>query len=154
MTFQDKHKVAVVTEDGKVLAEHFGPAPLFVVYTVKKGKILDKELRVNTRERSRDLEDTQAVCWELMEDLLPDVRVVICRGMGENAYVGLLRRNVLPITTDIIEAEEAVHAYLHDRLEDDPRRVHRPPQSKQWKGADEAVRIRIMKGDASNFDST
>jgi predicted Fe-Mo cluster-binding NifX family protein len=125
MTSYHEHKVAVATVDGKILASHFGSAPLFVVYTVKKGKVLDEEFRVNRRECTRSIEDTQAGCWELMEELLPDVRVVICRGMGENAYVGMLRRDVLPVTTDEEKAQDAVTAYLKDQLEDNPQRVHR-----------------------------
>ena len=126
MTFEQEHKVAVATMDGKTLAPHFGSAALFVVYTVKKGKVLEEEFRVNRRDCTRGIEDTQAACWEMMEELLPDVRVVICHGMGENAYVGMLRRDVLPVTTDEENAQEALAAYLKDRLEDNPHRVHRP----------------------------
>jgi len=74
----------------------------------------------------RNDEDTQTGCWELMEELLPDVRVVICRGMGENAYVGMLRRDVLPITTEEENAGEAMADYLKDRLKDHPELVHQP----------------------------
>jgi|GEM_PF-517265 len=130
-SLQQEHKVAVATIDGKILASHFGSAPLFVVFTVKKGKILEEEFRVNRGECTRNADETQAGCWELMERLLPDVRVVICRGMGENAYVGMLRRDVLPITTDEERAREAVAAYLMDKLEDDPQRVHKPKREQR-----------------------
>ncbi len=132
MTYHSEYKVAVASVDGKRISEHFGCAPLFVVYTVRKGKIVHEELRVNCKECERSTEDTQAGCWELMQELLPDVRVVICRGMGENAYVGLLRRDALPITTDEKEVEKAVMSYLRDRLKDDPHRVHRPRFDKQY----------------------
>jgi predicted Fe-Mo cluster-binding NifX family protein len=153
MIFHQEHKVALATENGKAVAEHFGSAPLFVVYTVRKGKILEEELRVNRRECTRSTEDTQAGCWELIEELLPDVRVVICRGMGENAYVGLLRRDVLPITTDEEDAREAIMAYLGDNLKDDTHRVHRPKQDRRCEDDAEEIRIRIMKGDAEDLDS-
>jgi len=151
MIFNCEHKVAVATVDGRVIAEHFGSAPQFVVYTVRKGRVLEKEPRVNRRECSRDTEDTQAGCWELMQELLPDVRVVICRGMGENAYVGLLRRDVLPITTEEEDAERAVKAYVRDNLNDDPNRVHRPRRGKLREDHEETIRIRIMKGDATDL---
>lgn len=126
MISDHKHKIAIGTMDGKVIAEHFGLAPIFAVFTVERGKVLRREERVNHGECVRNREDAQAGCWELMERLLPDVRVVICRGMGENAYVGLLRRDVLPVTTPEEEVEAAVEAYLKGRLVDDPGRVHPP----------------------------
>jgi predicted Fe-Mo cluster-binding NifX family protein len=151
MIFHHEHKVAVATVNGKAIAPHFGSAPLFVVYTVRKGKILEKDLRVNRRECSRSMEDTQAGCWELMEEMLPDVRAVICRGMGENAYVGLLRRDVLPITTDEEDAEEAIAAYLRDSLKDNPHRVHRPKRD-GW-CEDDREEAGMMKGDATDLDN-
>lgn len=126
MILDREHKVAVATLDGKKIADHFGAAPLFAVYRVRKGKVLDWEIRANREVCCRDEEDTQAGCWELMERLLPDVSVVICRGMGEKAYVGLLRRDVLPVTTPEYEVERAVEAYLCGRFEDDHGRIHPP----------------------------
>ena len=129
MMFEREHKVAVATTDGKKIADHFGSAPLFAVYTVEKGRVLDWEVRANREGCSREEDDTQAGCWELMERLLPDVRVVICGGMGENAYVGLLRRDVLPVTTPEDDVERALEAYLKGRLEDDHGLVHPPRRS-------------------------
>lgn len=153
MILQQEHKVAVATENGKVIAPHFGAAPLFVVYTVIKGKVAFEEFRVNRRDCTRSVEDTQASCWELLEELLPDVRVVICRGMGENAYVGMLRRDVLPITTDEKYAQEALASYLKGDLKDNPGRVHRPKRDQRCRDDEEEMRMRIMKGDARDIDS-
>ncbi|MEW6553749.1 MAG: hypothetical protein AB1384_05635 [Actinomycetota bacterium] len=62
-SLQQEHKVAVATIDGKILASHFGSAPLFVVFTVKKGKILEEELRVNRGDCTRNADETQAGAW-------------------------------------------------------------------------------------------
>jgi predicted Fe-Mo cluster-binding NifX family protein len=149
MTFNNEHMVAVATLDGKAIATHFGSAPLFVIYTVTKGKVLGEEVRANRRECSKADEDTRVGCWELMEELLPDVRVVICRGMGENAYVGLLRRDVLPITTDEEDAAEAIADYLKDHLKDHPELVHQPRRDQTCE--DGVEEIRMMKGDATDL---
>ncbi len=130
MMLERDHKVAVATVDGRKIADHFGSAPIFVVYTVSKGKATERETRVNPRGCAGKREDTQAGCWELMRELLPDVRVVICRSMGENAYVGLLRRDVLPVTAEEEDAERAVTAYLRGRLREDAQRVHKPRRDK------------------------
>jgi predicted Fe-Mo cluster-binding NifX family protein len=41
-------KIAVATEDGKSISQHFGRSPFFAVYDVEDGKILNKEMRPNT----------------------------------------------------------------------------------------------------------
>ncbi len=130
------HKVAVATIDGKTLAEHFGSAPLFVVCTVENGKVVEREMRQNRLECRGGSGTRKPGCWELMESLLPDVRVVICRGMGENAYVGLLRRDVLPVTVHEEDIERALEAYLKGNLQEDPRLVHDPRRGRGKRRAD------------------
>jgi len=120
-----EHKVAIaITEGEQHVASHFGAAPLFLVLRVKKGKAISREVRTNT-EKCIHASGTLG-CWEVMERVLPDVRVVISSGMGENAYVGLLRRDVLPLVTDETDVEEAIRAYLHDRLRENVELVHPP----------------------------
>ncbi len=38
-------KIAAITEDGTNISQHFGRAPLYVVVTVKDGKIVNRETR-------------------------------------------------------------------------------------------------------------
>jgi predicted Fe-Mo cluster-binding NifX family protein len=124
MPLQQEHKVAVATVDGDVIASHFGSSPYFLVCTIRKCKIVARELRENSKGCLRSMEDSHADCWDMIEDMLPDVRVIITSGMGENAYVGFLRRDVLPIVTMLSGVEEAVDAYLKDGLKDYPQLVH------------------------------
>jgi predicted Fe-Mo cluster-binding NifX family protein len=124
MIFAGDHKVAVATSDGKEIASHIGSACFFNIYTIREGQVVARESRENHRHWPGHAESSQAGCWQLIEEMLPDVRVVISHGMGENAYVGLLRRDVLPITADEKDAEEAVSKYLDDRLSDNPRLIH------------------------------
>ena len=95
MIFSHEHKVAIATQDGKEMAEHFGSAPIFLVYTLREGRVIDIETRSNSSNYASAEKDEG--CWQVIEELLPDVKVVISHGMGENAYVGLLRRDVLPL---------------------------------------------------------
>jgi predicted Fe-Mo cluster-binding NifX family protein len=138
MVFHKEHRVAIASMDGKKIAAHLGAAPLFVVYRVKEGKILEEEIRENNWMHSSSHEDSVAGCWKLIGELLPDVKVVISRGMGENAYVGLLRRDILPVNTDENEAGLAIQAYLEDKLEDNPKMIHRPRRElEHGEGAEE-----------------
>jgi predicted Fe-Mo cluster-binding NifX family protein len=130
MISHKEHKVAIASEDGKTIAAHLGAAPLFVVFRVRKGKVVEEEIRENRWMHSGSKEDPLAGCWGLIQELLPDVKVVISRGMGENAYVGLLRRDILPINTDEVDTGDAIHAYLEDNLGDNPQLIHPPRRDK------------------------
>lgn len=118
-----KHKVAIASEDGKRIAGHFRAAPLFIVYTVRNGRLYASEARVNSLALMPADDECSADCWKVMDEILKDVRVVICSGMGENAYVGLLKRDILPLLTEEVHAEKAMDAYLHGRLKEQPELV-------------------------------
>jgi predicted Fe-Mo cluster-binding NifX family protein len=152
MIFDREHKVAVASDDGVCIASHLGSASLFVVYAVKRGRLLGEETRENHIRHSSRLDDSQAGCWEIVEELLPDVRVVISRGMGENAYVGLLRRDVLPITTDEEEVASAIQAYLRGNLVDNPQLIHRSVRDSGHDYKIDIRKIQIMKGDTEDSD--
>lgn len=124
MPLQHEHKVAIATVDGEAIASHFGSSPYFLVCTIKKGRITSRELRENTKGYMRSIEEGHTDCWDMIEGMLPDVKVIITSGMGENAYVGFLRRDVLPVVTMLTNVEEAVEAYLKDGLKDYPQLVH------------------------------
>ena len=38
-------KIAIVTEDGETISQHFGRAPYYMVYTVENGQITSREKR-------------------------------------------------------------------------------------------------------------
>jgi predicted Fe-Mo cluster-binding NifX family protein len=40
-------KIAVATEDGRVISSHFGRSPYFAIYQIEDGKIIHKEMRKN-----------------------------------------------------------------------------------------------------------
>ena len=119
-----EHKVAIATEDGKRIASHFRAAPIFVIYTVRQGRLFAAETRVNPLAAIAAENECSADCWEVVDEVLGDVRVVVCSGMGENAYVGLLRRDILPLLTDEEYADRALDEYLHGRLREQPELIH------------------------------
>jgi predicted Fe-Mo cluster-binding NifX family protein len=120
-----EHKVAIATEDGKRIANHFRSAPFFLVYTIKKGRLSSAESRANSRASIPITSESSAECWKVMDEALGDVRVVICSGMGENAYVGLLKRDILPLLTGEEYADRALDMYLRDRLKERPELVNK-----------------------------
>ena len=38
-------KIAVITDDGKTISQHFGRAPYYLVLTIEEGKIVSREMR-------------------------------------------------------------------------------------------------------------
>ncbi len=121
-TVDKESKIAIATNDGIDVAEHFGSAPLFYVATVRRGRVIAEETRPNRYHCAES--ERAGLCWDLISELLPDVRAVITTGMGENAYVGLLRRDILPLVTTETNLHAALRAYLSGKLKEEPRRVH------------------------------
>jgi predicted Fe-Mo cluster-binding NifX family protein len=49
---------------------------------------------------------------------------LLARGMGQGAYLALQKANIVPITTELKLAEEAVRSYLAGEIVDRPERRH------------------------------
>jgi predicted Fe-Mo cluster-binding NifX family protein len=128
-------KIAVATENGKLISAHFGRSPYFAIYEIEDGKIINKEMRQNTftghfrggehREHGQhghgrgDAQGHQTVA-----EGLRDCKVVISHGMGRRAWEDLRARGIEMIVTDEKEVETAVKMYLAGELEDKTEKLH------------------------------
>lgn len=131
-------KIAVVTDDGQTISQHFGQASYYLVLTVEDGKITDRELRKKPGHSDfKDLPHPVHVPGEslgfdpaaqdrhtLMADAIADTQVLICGGMGAGAFQSLNLRGIEPILTDIPQIEEAVQAYLDGSIVNLTNRLH------------------------------
>lgn len=137
-------KIAVVTEDGHTISQHFGRAPLYVVITVENGKIVAQEQRSKVGHQQFAHEhhhDHHAHDHESGEHqhgtgqhahgrhaqmgvAITDCEAVLARGMGAGAYHSVLRMGIRPVVTDIASIEEAVMAYVEGRIVDHTERLH------------------------------
>lgn len=125
----NRHRVAVAALDESTVAEHLGSSPLFLVFEVEGERARLVEVRRNRKEyldAEGEEGGTTRSCWGLVDEMLADVQVVIAAGMGENAYTGLLRRNILPIVCTERDVERALMKYLGGRLDDHPEMIHPP----------------------------
>jgi predicted Fe-Mo cluster-binding NifX family protein len=132
-------KIAVITNDGKTISQHFGRAPHYLVFTVEEGEITDKELRdkVGHRQFANEPHDhdhndprghgfgahSDAKHVRMIESI-QDCAAIIVRGMGRGAYLAMEQANIRPFVTDIENAEEAVQAYIDNTLEDHTEKLH------------------------------
>jgi predicted Fe-Mo cluster-binding NifX family protein len=133
-------KIAVITEDGQTISQHFGRAPYYLVFTVENNEIVDKELRdkVGHRQFAQENHDhdtehdprghgfgahSDAKHARMIESI-QDCEAIIVRGMGRGAYLAMEQANIRPFVTDLADVEGAVKAYIGGTLEDHTDKLH------------------------------
>ncbi len=131
-------KIAVITDDGKSISQHFGRAAYYLVVTVEDGKVVNRELRekfghAHFAHEPHDPEYPGASHGygpasesrhDRMVQTISDCQVLLCGGMGMGAYESMKQRGIRPIVTDILSIDEAVNAYLEGRIIDHMERLH------------------------------
>lgn len=132
-------KIAVVTEDGKTISQHFGRAPHYMVVTVENGQVVSREMRdkighAQFHGEHHDHGDESGGRHGFgpaadhrhgrMAETITDCEAVLCRGMGMGAYENMRARNIRPVVTDIADIDEAVLAYANGQIVDHVERLH------------------------------
>ena len=118
-------RIAVASDDGISIAEHFGRSAGFVIFDVTENQHKQIEHRPNASSHHRD----QAECEHHVHEesnhghesfltALHDCQVIICRGMGMRAIADLTANGIKPvITMENIPAHEAAKQYVLGRLD-------------------------------------
>jgi predicted Fe-Mo cluster-binding NifX family protein len=130
-------KIAIISEDGKTISQHFGRAPLYVVVTVDEGKVVGRETRPKaghhsfaqgeTHEETGGRHGFDAASQDKHAQMaapLGDCQVLIAGGMGMGAYESLRSYDVQPIVTDLRDIDQAVGAYVAGTLANRMERLH------------------------------
>ncbi len=130
-------KIAVITDDGVNVSQHFGRAPWYLVFTVDNGKIAGAEKRAkmghhNFHGQETNPEPTGPHGFDPasqqrhagMVGNISDCQVLIAGGMGMGAYDSIKSYNIEPVVTDVRVAEEAVKLYVQGRLLNLVERLH------------------------------
>jgi tRNA-Thr(GGU) m(6)t(6)A37 methyltransferase TsaA len=133
-------KIAVITDDGQTISQHFGRAPYYLVFTIEDKKIVGKELRDKVGHRQFAQEDHHHAAENdprghgfgahsdakhaRMIESIQDCEAIIVRGMGRGAYLAMEQANIRPVVAELADAEEAVKAYLDGTLVDHTERLH------------------------------
>lgn len=131
-------KIAVITEDGKTISQHFGRAPYYMVLTIEEGKFVNREMRdklghnhfsaqphaeeIHSVEHGMDAasHDKHAS----MAEAIADCKALLCRGMGMGAYESMRRLNIQPIVTDLGSIDVAAQAFIDGKLIDHTELLH------------------------------
>jgi len=129
-------KVAVVTDDGKTISQHFGRARYYQVFEIQDGVIKGSERRpkaghhVEGVSHHREGEGTHGfdhgdpAIHNSMLSNIADCEVLIARGMGQGAFEAMKEAGLKPFITDIESADEAVRAYIDGKLDSHTERLH------------------------------
>lgn len=129
--------IAIITENGKTVSQHFGRAPYYVVYTVDDGKIIGGEKRDKAGHHTFGNQHEGHNYGEghgfgthsqskhaAMADSIRDCSVVIAGGMGRGAYESMKSYNIESIITDVESIDEAVERYIKGDLPNLMERLH------------------------------
>jgi len=133
-------KIAVVTDDGKSISQHFGRASHYLVVTVENGKIISREMRDKAGHNQFHAEEHEHHHEEAgeqhgygpsadhkhgrMAETITDCEALLCRGMGRGAYESMQARKIRPVVTDIADIDEAVKAYINGQIVDHIEKLH------------------------------
>jgi predicted Fe-Mo cluster-binding NifX family protein len=131
-------KVAVITDDGKTISQHFGRAPYYLVVTVEGGKITGRELRekLGHRHFASQPHEEEHHCGPhgmgagshdkhlQMSDAITDCEALLCGGMGTGAYRSMQARGIRPVVTELQDIDEAVLAYVNGSIVDRVEKLH------------------------------
>jgi len=129
-------KVAVVTDDGKTISQHFGMAKYYQVFEIQDGVIKGSERRPKAGHHVEGagphkegggvhgFDHGDPAIHDSMLSNIADCEVLIARGMGQGAFEAMKEAGLEPFITDIDSAEEAVKAYINGKLDTHPERLH------------------------------
>lgn len=131
-------KIAVITDDGKTISQHFGRAQYYLVADVENGQIVSRELRdkfghkqfanqPHPEEQPGQLHGMDVASHNKhlqMAEAIADCEALLCRGMGMGAYESMKTRGIRPVVTDIADVDDAVMAYVGGDIVDQVERLH------------------------------
>jgi len=132
-------KIAIITDDGKTISQHFGRANFYAVLTIENGQITQREMRekLSHKHFANEEHDHTHKAGELhgfdsasqtrhgqMSETIKDCEALICRGMGAGAYENMKERGIRPIITDIPAVDDAAIAYAAGEIVDHIEKLH------------------------------
>lgn len=130
-------KIALITDDGKTISQHFGRAPYYLVVTIENGIVTNREMReklghnqfsaVGHEDHSHEHHGADEAAHgkhSQMAQAISDCEALICGGMGMGAYQSMRRLNIHPLVTDLTDIELAIKEYLAGKLVDHTELLH------------------------------
>jgi predicted Fe-Mo cluster-binding NifX family protein len=131
-------KIAVITDDGQTISQHFGRARYYLVATVENGQVVQREMRdklghaqfasqehgEHTAGTPHGFDPASHNRHASMANTIADCEALICGGMGAGAYESMRQLNIRPVVTDLRQVDAALEAYLSGSLQDRTELLH------------------------------
>jgi predicted Fe-Mo cluster-binding NifX family protein len=131
-------KIAAITDDGKILSQHFGRARHFLVVTLEEGRIVSQELRDKAGHHTfaphegpghdpagpHGFDPASRGRHAQMLAAIADCQVVLAGGMGQGMLQNLEQAGIRPVLTGEPRIDEAIRLFLDGRLEERPGLAH------------------------------
>ena len=132
-------KIAIITDDGESISQHFGRANFYAVLTIENGQIIQREMRdklshkhfaneahehSSEADQRHGFDPTSQSRHGQMSETIADCEALICRGMGAGAYESMKERGIRPIVTNVAAIDEAALAYATGALVDHIEKLH------------------------------
>lgn len=131
-------KIAVITDDGKTISQHFGRAQYYQVIEIKNGEVVNREMRdkighsqfAHREQRHYDshqgsgMDAASHTKHERMSEMISDCDVLICGGMGRGAYQSMETFGIKPVVTQHTDIDQVIDAFLKGELKDQTDMLH------------------------------
>jgi len=132
-------KIAITTDDGKIVSRHFGRALYYLVLTIEDGKVVNREMREKlghqhfhahehadkgSHQEKHGFDEISHNKHSSMAEAISDCEAVVCGGMGLGAYESMNRLHIKPILTDLTETDAVAQAFLAGNLVDHKELLH------------------------------
>jgi len=115
-------RIAIPTNDGTSISEHFGRSATFLIFEIENGQIRAREMKRNGAHHAQGACDHHSTASKPHSHAgiltaIKGCEIVICAGMGSRAAAALKAGGVTQIVvTKAGPAEETVSAYLTGKL--------------------------------------
>jgi predicted Fe-Mo cluster-binding NifX family protein len=131
-------KIAVISDDGETISEHFGRALYYVVLTVEDDQVVNSETRpkaghgvfvgqdrpgLDARGR-HGYGATSEAKHQSMAQTIADCQALIAGGMGWGAFESLRSYGIEPVVTEVRDIHEAALLYAQGDLLNLMDRLH------------------------------
>jgi predicted Fe-Mo cluster-binding NifX family protein len=131
-------KIAVVSEDGLTISQHFGRAEMYIVLTIEDGQIVAEETRpklghgafVSQPRADLDAQGRHGFGagaqsrHQQMAEAIGDCQALVSGGMGWGAQESLQQLGIEVVITDVEDAREAALRHARGDLPNLVERLH------------------------------
>jgi predicted Fe-Mo cluster-binding NifX family protein len=131
-------RIAVISDDGVNISQHFGRAPYYVVLTIDDDRILSRETRAKAGHHSFAAQEHARVApgerrgyapgseekHRAMAGTITDCQALLAGGMGWGAFESMRAQGIEPVITDVNDIDEAALRYARGDLPNLMDRLH------------------------------